>query len=69
MSQLLAFYRGEGRSLKEFIQWLFPLPEPSRFNPDARRTSPRSARGPGASQPAAVGPGRRGRVLDEAVKG
>jgi hypothetical protein len=54
MSQLLAFYRGEGtdaegRSLQElrswnndelervhdFIQWMFPLREPSRFNPDA----------------------------------
>ena len=54
MSQLLDFYRGqgrdaEGRSLQQvwgwsddnlemvhdFIQWLFPLPEPSRYNPDA----------------------------------
>jgi hypothetical protein len=54
MSQLLAFYRGEGtdaegRSLQrlwswsndeleqvhDFIQWMFPLREPSRFNPDA----------------------------------
>ena len=54
MSQLLAFYRGqgtdtEGRTLADlwaysdremeavhdFIQWMFPLREPSRFNSDA----------------------------------
>jgi hypothetical protein len=51
MSQLLDFYRGQGRdsegrllgelwgwkddaleSVHDFIQWLFPLPEPSQFN-------------------------------------
>ncbi len=54
MSQLLAFYRGEGRDsegrrleeiwtwddndlemVHDFIQWLFPLPERSHYNPDA----------------------------------
>ncbi|MBI3861717.1 MAG: type II methylase, partial [Planctomycetia bacterium] len=54
MSQLIDFYRGQGRDsenrrigdiwewtdadledVHDYIQWLFPLPEPSRFNPHA----------------------------------
>lgn len=35
LSDILAWPDREMEAVHDFIQWLFPLPEPSRFNPDA----------------------------------
>lgn len=35
LSQILAWDDERLESVHDFIQWLFPLPEPSLFNPDA----------------------------------
>ena len=35
LDAILAWGDGRLEAVHDFIQWLFPLPEPSRFNPDA----------------------------------
>ncbi len=35
LADLWAFSDGEMEDVHDFIQWMFPLREPSRFNPDA----------------------------------
>jgi Opioid growth factor receptor (OGFr) conserved region len=35
LDEILAWRDGRLEAVHDFIQWLFPLPEPSRFNPDA----------------------------------
>jgi hypothetical protein len=35
LDAILAWDDGRLEEVHDFIQWLFPLPEPSRFNPDA----------------------------------
>jgi hypothetical protein len=35
LSDILAWDDEEFEIVHDFVQWLFPLPEPSRFNPDA----------------------------------
>jgi hypothetical protein len=35
LKEILAWHDGEWEMVHDFIQWLFPLPEPSRFNADA----------------------------------
>jgi hypothetical protein len=35
LAEIWAFSDGEMESVHDFIQWLFPLREPSRYNPDA----------------------------------
>ncbi|MBM4067650.1 MAG: hypothetical protein FJ271_01710 [Planctomycetes bacterium] len=35
LEQILSWDDDEFESVHDFIQWLFPLPEPSQFNPDA----------------------------------
>jgi len=35
LDDVLAWRDGRLEAVHDFIQWLFPLPEPSRFNPDA----------------------------------
>ncbi|HEV3255237.1 MAG TPA: opioid growth factor receptor-related protein [Gemmataceae bacterium] len=35
LKDVWAWEDGELEAVHDFIQWLFPLPEPSRFNPDA----------------------------------
>jgi len=35
IGEILAWDDDRLESVHDFIQWLFPLPEPSRFNPDA----------------------------------
>ena len=37
LADLWAYSDGELESVHDFIQWLFPLRDPSRFNPDAPR--------------------------------
>jgi hypothetical protein len=40
LDDLLAWDDDALEEVHDFIQWLFPLPEPSRFNPDAPLLSP-----------------------------
>jgi len=35
LEELLAWNDDELEEVHNFVQWLFPLPEPSQFNPDA----------------------------------
>lgn len=35
LAAILAWGDDEWEEVHDFVQWLFPLPEPSRFNPDA----------------------------------
>jgi Opioid growth factor receptor (OGFr) conserved region len=35
LEEIWSWNDGELEAVHDFIQWLFPLPEPSRFNPDA----------------------------------
>lgn len=35
LAEILAFSDGEMEDVHDFIQWIFPLREPSQFNPDA----------------------------------
>jgi hypothetical protein len=35
LGEILAWDDDELEAVHDFVQWLFPLPEPSRFNPDA----------------------------------
>ncbi|HEX5269118.1 MAG TPA: opioid growth factor receptor-related protein [Gemmataceae bacterium] len=35
LDEILKWGDGRLEAVHDFIQWLFPLPEPSRFNPDA----------------------------------
>jgi Opioid growth factor receptor (OGFr) conserved region len=35
LEEVWSWNDGELEAVHDFIQWLFPLPEPSRFNPDA----------------------------------
>jgi Opioid growth factor receptor (OGFr) conserved region len=35
LEEIWSWDDGELEAVHDFIQWLFPLPEPSRFNPDA----------------------------------
>ena len=35
LAELWAYSDGEMEAVHDFIQWMFPLREPSRFNPDA----------------------------------
>jgi hypothetical protein len=35
LAEMWAFSDGEMEDIHDFIQWMFPLREPSRFNPDA----------------------------------
>lgn len=37
LSEIWSWNDGRLEMVHDFIQWLFPLPEPSRFNPDAPR--------------------------------
>ena len=39
-NQILAFGDRQLEEVHDYIQWLFPLPEPSRFNPDAPLLTP-----------------------------
>ncbi len=40
LGEVLAWPDGSLEAVHDFIQWLFPLPEPSRFNPDAPLLTP-----------------------------
>src|SRR5205814_6608900 len=40
LDTVLAWDDDSLEAVHDFIQWLFPLPEPSRFNPDAPLLSP-----------------------------
>jgi Opioid growth factor receptor (OGFr) conserved region len=40
LDDILAWNNGMLEAVHDFIQWLFPLPEPSRFNPDAPLLTP-----------------------------
>jgi hypothetical protein len=40
LDDILAWGDGRLEAVHDFIQWLFPLPEPSRFNPDAPLLTP-----------------------------
>ena len=40
LDEVLAWDDDQLEAVHDFIQWLFPLPEPSRFNPDAPLLSP-----------------------------
>jgi hypothetical protein len=40
LDDILAWRDGQLEAVHDFIQWLFPLPEPSRFNPDAPLLTP-----------------------------
>jgi hypothetical protein len=40
LDEILAWPDGRLEAIHDFIQWLFPLPEPSRFNPDAPLLTP-----------------------------
>jgi hypothetical protein len=40
LDDILAWPDGRLEAVHDFIQWLFPLPEPSRFNPDAPLLTP-----------------------------
>ncbi len=40
VAETWAFSDGELEAVHDFIQWLFPLSEPSRFNPDAPLLTP-----------------------------
>src|SRR5262245_5587601 len=40
LDDILAWRDGRLEAVHDFIQWLFPLPEPSRFNPDAPLLTP-----------------------------
>ena len=35
LGEILSWSDDELEAVHDFVQWLFPLPEPSRFNPDA----------------------------------
>ena len=35
IDEVWAFERGRLEAVHDYIQWIFPLPDPSRFNPDA----------------------------------
>src|SRR5947209_4025975 len=35
LNEILAWDEDDFEAVHDFIQWLFPLPEPSQFNPDA----------------------------------
>src|SRR5262245_840829 len=37
LAEIWAWGDDDLEAVHDFIQWLFPLPEPSRFNPDAPR--------------------------------
>jgi hypothetical protein len=40
LDEILAWRDGRLEGVHDFIQWLFPLPEPSRFNPGAPLLTP-----------------------------
>jgi hypothetical protein len=40
LDDILSWSNGRLEAVHDFIQWLFPLPEPSRFNPDAPLLTP-----------------------------
>jgi hypothetical protein len=40
LDDILAWSNGRLEAVHDFIQWLFPLPEPSRFNADAPLLTP-----------------------------
>jgi hypothetical protein len=40
LDDILGWGDGALEAVHDFIQWLFPLPEPSRFNPDAPLLTP-----------------------------
>jgi hypothetical protein len=40
LAELWAYSDADLEGIHDFIQWMFPLPEPSRFNPDAPLVTP-----------------------------